>query len=392
MKMTEQPSRILVVDDLEANRDLLARRVQRFGHLTGFADNGRVALEQLRASAWDLVLLDITMPVMDGYETLREIKADPLLAHIPVVMVSAIDEIDSVVRCIELGADDYLAKPFNPVILRARIESSLAKKHLADQKQITLRALSREMEIGQQIQRGFLPEQLPTLMGWDLAVRFKPARHVGGDFYDALQLADGRIAIAVADVCDKGVGAALYMALFRSLLRSMLLQGSPDEPADHLLKRTVGFTNDYIATEHSRDHMFATLFIGIVDIASGQLDYINAGHEAPLLGRMSKMKYEMFEPQGLAVGMMPDIRHEVRHEVIEPGDTLLVFTDGITEAIGATGQFTDERVQALVVGHDGSAENLLFELCTQLDAHTYGYDQHDDITVLCLHRQLTNAH
>jgi phosphoserine phosphatase RsbU/P len=387
VKTIDQPSRILIVDDLEVNRDLLARRVQRLGHLTGFADNGRTALEQLRASAWDLVLLDITMPVMDGYEALTQIKADPLLAHIPVVMVSAIDEIDSVVRCIELGADDYLSKPFNPVILRARIESSLAKKHLADQKQVALSALSREMEIGRQIQRGFLPEKLPKLTGWDLAAWFKPARHVGGDFYDALQLADGRIVIAVADVCDKGVGAALYMALFRSLLRSMLLQAVHAESSTSLLQRTVGFTNDYIATEHGRDNMFATLFIGIVDIVSGRLDYINAGHEAPFLGRANRKDYEVFDPQGLAVGMLPDIRHEVRSIAIELGDTLLIFTDGVTEAVGVTGQFTDERVQALVMGHESCAEDLLRVLAEQLEQHTAGHDQHDDITVLCLHRQ-----
>jgi phosphoserine phosphatase RsbU/P len=391
VKTTENPSRILVVDDLEVNRDLLARRVQRLGHSTGFADNGQTALDQLRASAWDLVLLDITMPEMDGYEALRTIKADPMLAHIPVVMVSAIDEIESVVRCIELGADDYLAKPFNPVILRARIESSLAKKHLADQKRITLRALSREMEIGQQIQRGFLPERLPQVAGWDLAAWFKPARHVGGDFYDALQLADGRIAIAVADVCDKGVGAALYMALFRSLLRSMLLQAQAGEPAAELLQRTVGFTNDYIANEHGRDNMFATLFIGIVDTATGKLDCINAGHDAPILGRANRVDSETCEPRGLAVGMMPDIRHEVRSVIIEPGDTLLVFTDGVTEAVGATGQFSDERVQTLAVGFEGSAQALLTELVTQLEQHSAGHDQHDDITALCLHRQRSSA-
>jgi phosphoserine phosphatase RsbU/P len=387
VKTIEQPSRILIVDDLEINRDLLARRVQRLGHLTGFADNGRAALEKLRESVWDLVLLDITMPVMDGYEALSKIKADPLLAHIPVVMVSAIDEIDSVVRCIELGADDYLTKPFNPVILRARIESSLAKKHLADQKQLTLQALAREMEIGQQIQRGFLPEQLPKIPDWDLATMFKPARHVGGDFYDALTLSDGRLVIIVADVCDKGVGAALYMALFRSLLRSMLLQGQSGESAAALLQRAVGFTNNYIANEHSRDNMFATLFIGIVDLSSGRLDYINAGHEAPILGRANKKDFEVCEPQGLAVGMMPDIHHEVRSVVILQGDTLLIFTDGVTEAIGVTGQFTDERLQALMVGRQGHADDLLGELTAQLEKHTDGYDQHDDITVLCLHRQ-----
>ena len=171
---TTDRARLLIVDDLEVNRDLLARRVGRLGHETGFADNGRTALEALRAAPWDLVLLDITMPEMDGYETLRRIKEDPTLAHIPVIMVSAIDEIESVVRCIELGADDYLSKPFNPVLLRARIESSLNKKRLADQKQATLRALAREMEIGRKIQTGFLPETLPEVPGWRLRPTASP--------------------------------------------------------------------------------------------------------------------------------------------------------------------------------------------------------------------------
>jgi phosphoserine phosphatase RsbU/P len=387
MKIAENPSRILIVDDLEVNRDLLTRRVQRLGHTAGFADNGQSALDQLRLSQWDLVLLDITMPVMDGYEALRAIKADPFLMHIPVVMVSAIDDIDSVVRCLELGADDYLTKPFNPVILRARIESSLSKKRLTDQRQAMLRALSREMEIGQQIQRGFLPHQLPKSPGWGLAARFKPARHVGGDFYDALVLTDGRLAIAVADVCDKGVGAALYMALFRSLLRSMLLQAKSAEPAADLLKRTVGFTNDYIANEHGRDNMFATLFIGIIDLKSGQLDYINAGHEAPLQLSGDGKHCAVYEPHGLAVGMMPDIRHDVRCGMIEKGGTLLVFTDGVTEAVGDSGYFTDARVHALFVEHTGDAEEFLGDLSSQLDKHTAGHDQHDDITLLCLSRQ-----
>jgi CheY-like chemotaxis protein len=157
---------VLIVDDLEVNRELLARRVSRQGHAVGHAANGREALAALREAPWDLVLLDITMPELDGYQTLQAIKADAALAGLPVIMVSAVEETDSVVRCIELGADDYLTKPFNPVVLRARVESSLNKKRLADQRQATLRALAREMEIGQRIQRGFLPETLPQPRGW----------------------------------------------------------------------------------------------------------------------------------------------------------------------------------------------------------------------------------
>ena len=216
---------VLIVDDLEVNRDLLARRVARLGHSPALAVSGREALVRMREANFDLVLLDITMPDMDGYEALAQMKADPLLAHIPVVMVTAIDGVDSVVRCLELGAEDTITKPFNPVVLKARIESSLNKKRVADLNAKLLQSLSREMTIAQQIQLGFLPESLPQLPGWPLAATCVPARQVGGDFFDALVLPDGRLSFTVADVCDKGVGAALYMALFRSLLRISLQQG-----------------------------------------------------------------------------------------------------------------------------------------------------------------------
>lgn len=386
MSHPTEPARLLIVDDLEVNRELLARRVRRLGHESGFAINGRHALETLRAAPWDLVLLDITMPEMDGYETLGHIKADPALAHIPVIMVSAIDETDSVVRCLELGADDYLTKPFNPVVLQARIESSLTKKRLADQKQATLKALSRELEIGRQIQKGFLPEQLPQPAGWELAALCTPARQVGGDFYDALALDDGRIAITIADVCDKGVGAALYMALFRSLLRASLLHAREQAPADERLMRAIGFTNDYIAEEHGRDNMFATIFMGILDAATGELVYVNAGHEAPLLRRRDG-RLESLEPQGLAVGMVPDVRPQVMRTALAPGDALLAYTDGVTEAIGDEGPFGEERTRQLLQTFSAGAHGLVNELSSRLATHAGAHAPHDDITVLCLWRQ-----
>jgi phosphoserine phosphatase RsbU/P len=386
MSHPTEPARLLIVDDLEVNRDLLARRARRLGHESGFAVNGRHALEQLRASDWDLVLLDITMPEMDGYETLGHIKADPALAHIPVIMVSAIDETDSVVRCLELGADDYLSKPFNPVVLQARIESSLNKKRLADQKQATLRALSRELEIGQQIQRGFLPERLPQPAGWELAALCTPARQVGGDFYDALVLPDGRLVLTIADVCDKGVGAALYMALFRSLLRASLLHAGHHNASDDMLLRAVGFTNDYIATEHGRDNMFATVFMGILDPTSGELVHVNAGHEAPLVRRAGG-RLEALDPQGPAVGMVPDVRPVPGRVTLAPGDALLAFTDGVTEAMGDEGPFGEDRTQEMLKNHAGSAQAFVTELSTRLTAHAGAHAPHDDITVLCLWRQ-----
>lgn len=378
------PARLLIVDDLEVNRDLLSRRVARLGHATGFAENGRAALQALRTSPWDLVLLDITMPELDGYETLAQIKGDPALAHIPVIMVSAIDEIDSVVRCIELGADDYLTKPVNAVILRARIESSLSKKRLADQKQAALDALAREMEIGRRIQTGFLPESLPAVPGWELAAHCEPARQVGGDFYDALRMADGRLVFTVADVCDKGVGAALYMALFRSLLRASMLHAAPREEAGPLLERALAFINDYIAREHGRDSMFATMFVGVLEPASGRLNWINAGHESPVLWRASG-GYERLPPSGPAVGMMEGVRHTTTEAVMETGDLLLGFSDGVSEAVGPQGVFGEDPILSMVCPRGSSAPEVVSGLLQRVAAHVGNTSPHDDITLLALH-------
>ncbi len=387
MNADGKAARILVVDDLEVNRDLLARRVGRLGHEAGFAENGRAALTQLSASRWDLVLLDITMPEMDGYETLRLIKDDPTLVDIPVIMVSAIDEIDSVVRCIELGADDYLSKPFNPVILQARIESSLSKKRLADQKEAYSRALARELEIGRRIQQGFLPQSLPKLPHWRIAALCEPARQVGGDFYDALILPGGRLAFVVADVCDKGVGAALYMALFRSLLRVQLGQAPAGEDSAATLARCLSVLNDYIATEHDRDNMFATLFVGILDPDTGRIDYTNAGHDPPMLQRRADGSIERLAPTGPAVGLLPGVRHAIASADLAIGDRLIVFTDGMPEARGNLGALGEARLIELLVAHGGNIDEWLALAVECVRAHVGDNDRHDDVTLLCLQRE-----
>ncbi|MBI3734112.1 MAG: response regulator [Chloroflexi bacterium] len=124
--------RVLVVDDNEANRDVLSRRLEREGHAVAVAANGRQALEMARAQRFDLMLLDIMMPEMNGYQVLEHLKTDAVLRDLPVIVLSALDEIDSVVKCIEMGAEDYLPKPFNPILLKARIGASLEKKRLRD--------------------------------------------------------------------------------------------------------------------------------------------------------------------------------------------------------------------------------------------------------------------
>ena len=378
---------ILVVDDNELNRDLLSRRLRREGHTVVVAEDGRAALDALARQPFDLVLLDIMMPELTGYEVLEILKKDEVLRHVPVVMITAATEDDSIVRCLALGAEDHLPKPFNPAILRARVGSSLAKKRLHDAEQRHARSLERELEIGREIQRGFLPDALPDAHGWELRAHFRPARQVAGDFYDAFELPEGRVALVLADVCGKGVGAALFMALFRSLLRALAEPefAAASSVADGVLA-TVRGTNDYIARTHGRANMFATAFFGVLDPTRGTLDYVNAGHELPVVLDAGSRVRARLAPTGPALGLMPGLSFAAATETLSPGETLFAFTDGVVDArtVGEDA-YGEERLMAMLE-QGGDASALLARVDAALDAHTAGAPAFDDVAMLAARR------
>ncbi|MFW6063419.1 MAG: PP2C family protein-serine/threonine phosphatase [Chloroflexota bacterium] len=388
---------VLVVDDHELNRDMLSRRLARQGHEVAMAENGREALDMARAGDYDLVLLDIMMPEMDGYQVLERLKSEESLRHIPVIMISAADQIESVVRCIEMGAEDFLPKPFNPVLLKARVSASLEKKRLRDRERQYARSLERDLEIGRDIQAGFFPERLPQVAGWDVAAFFKAAKQVSGDFYDVFPLAGGsEVAIIIADVCGKGVGAALFMALFRTLLRAVADQdfalggggGNGQQALSQAtnLRNAVQLTNDYIAETHGSAHMFATVFFGVLQPDSGALSYINGGHEQPLLLRRGG-RCERLEPTGPALGMFPDMSFALDRVHLQPGDMLLAFTDGVTEARDDAGQFYGEqRLLQQARAPAISANQVLQRVAQDLQAYAGGAAQSDDITMVAVRR------
>lgn len=379
--------RVLVVDDNEANRDVLSRRIQRQGHTVTIAFDGRQALLRLREQAFDLVLLDIMMPEVNGYQVLEEIKADPHLRHIPVIMISAVDDVESVVKCIQLGAEDYLPKPFNPILLKARVSATLEKKRLRDQEQAYLKTVQQEMELGRRIQADFLPAFLPRVTGWEVAATFHPAREIAGDFYDAIVLPDERMGLVIADVCDKGVGAALFMALVRSLLRAFAEQAPP---SDFAALNAVPLTNQYITQHHHNKqnhiHMFATLFFGVLNPATGNLTYINGGHEAPLLLEPSG-KIIPLEPTGPAIGLMSASTFALSEVYFEPGSMLLAYTDGVTEARRVGGEmFGEERLLELVKQTFSSGAALMSQIEHSVRDYLADRPPADDITMLTVQR------
>ena len=375
---------ILVVDDNEMNRDLLSRRLRRDGHTVVMAEHGRAALDELARAPFDLMLLDIMMPELTGYEVLEIVKKDPALCHIPVVMITAATEEDSIVRCLLLGADDHLPKPFNPAILRARVASSLAKKRLHDGEQRYAKSLERELEIGREIQLGFLPDALPSPAGWELCAHFRPARQVAGDFYDAFTLPEGRVALVLADVCGKGVGAALFMALFRSLIRALAEPQFAAAPSvTEGLRTTLRATNDYIARTHDRANMFAA----VLDPATGALDYVNAGHEPPVIVDAGGRVRARLAPTGPALGLLPELEFGVASDRLNAGETLFAYTDGVVDARDPQDEpFGEDRLMALLKTDAAPAARLLERIDAALSAYIGTADQFDDVAMLATRR------
>src|SRR5512143_1085808 len=173
--MTDQAGgQLLVVDDNSVNRLVLGRYLQQLGHTVAYAENGRQALELLRAQAFDMLLLDIEMPEMNGYQVLEQMRSDARLRDLPVIVASALDEMDSVVRCIQMGAEDYLTKPVDRVLLQARIGASLEKKRLRDVQRELLRKMEAELDFAREIQRSILPGVLPQSQGCDFGALMIP--------------------------------------------------------------------------------------------------------------------------------------------------------------------------------------------------------------------------
>ena len=243
----------------------------------------------------------------------------------------------------------------------------------------------RELEIGHQIQACFFPEILPVINGWKITAYSELARQVGGDFYDVFPLGDGsKIGIVLADVCDKGVGAALFMVLFRSMLRAHMIEcfdqhGEIAVDIGQLLVETVGKTNNYIANNHAEANMFATVFAAVLEKDSDDLWYLNCGHDAPVLLR-STGESKRLTPTSAAIGMFPDIRLSPSHLVMTHGDGVIAFTDGVTDACSVDGNsFGDDNVVQLLTNSD-SLDNRLAALKAAVYKHIEGAEQYDDIT------------
>ncbi|MDH5507186.1 MAG: SpoIIE family protein phosphatase [Anaerolineae bacterium] len=387
MNLNKNPL-LLIVDDEPFNVDFLEQELEDMGYATISAANGEEALTQAAKAQPDMILLDIMMPVMDGFEVLAKLKENPEQRDIPVIIISAASDMGKVVKGIEMGAEDYLAKPFDPVLLQARIRAGLKNKQYKDIEKAYLKALEREFEIGREMQAGFLPKNLPKIDGWEIASFFQPARNVAGDFYDVFEIAEeGKIGILVGDVCDKGVGAALYMTLFRSLVRALFWNAGNSDGYDYAekLSDVIAFVNTYICEIHD-SASFATLFFGVLDKDSGHLEYVSAGHDPPIIVKDGEIK-SWIKPTGPLVGMLEGVDYTAAGLTIGEEETLFIFTDGLVDSLNANmEQFGQSRFEKLLTQSASDLQQKVTEIRVEVSNFIGKANQFDDLTLVAIRK------
>lgn len=614
--MTSQVNRVLIVDSNEASSSALRRYLESRANTIELVSDGQKAVELLDTQHFDLLLLRVNLPRLSGYQVLEHMKNDPDLLAIPVIMISSVADSESVARCIELGADDYIQEPFTEELLEMRIRITKQKQdiqneqqlhidrveklanqmenvilpmgialstetdfdrlaqrilveakgicnadagtlymrtndntlrfaivitdslgihlggtsgqpvnfpplplynratgdpnihnvasyvalngksisipniyedvgdfdfsatkvfdkqnnyrsvsnltvplkdnkgqvtgvlqllnakdddgniipfdeynrlvveslssqaavvlnnHLLIQQQQKMDKIENDIQIARRIQTNFLPNTLPEVPGWEIGGKFQPAREVAGDFYDFfLMMGDRRLGIIIADVCDKGVGAALFMSLTRSLLRAFAMMSHNVNWAESLfedptasfsvksasgrlairanaLKTSVVNTNEYITEHHLDLNMFATMFFGMLDPVTGTLLYINGGHPPVFIIAPDGTIKDRLEPTGPAVGMFPGAEFEIMDAQLEPGDILLGYTDGVTDARNPAGKlFHEEGLVNLIKPPLESATSLLDRVDNALSNYIGDAVQFDDITMVAARRK-----
>ena len=392
MTVTQAPSdaAVLVVDDVAENRDLLVRRLQRLGIKDiAQAANGIEALAAIERKNFQLVLLDIMMPEMDGFGVLERLKQDGRINDLPVVVISALNEIDPVVRCVELGAEDFIFKPFNPILLRARVLASLEKKALRDHTREELRRKQAELNEARTLQLALAPPAFRGAIGGRavaIDVLLEPAKEVGGDLVDHFRIGDDLVVLALGDVSDKGAGAALVMARTHSLIRG--LAARPD--AKELFanpERAVDLINAALAGGNTND-MFVTFLLATVDLAQDRVAYVRAGHVPPFVRRAGGAVERLGALGGLPLGMIEGTAYKSATVDFAAGDRLLVLTDGFTEAADpADVLFGEAPIEALLGQIAENDTAALATLTAQVRAHEGGQPSSDDMAAVLLWRE-----
>lgn len=381
------PSKILVVDDEPDLEPLMLQRMRRHiqaGHYTFlFAKNGLEALDQLNQDKdIDVVISDINMPKMDGLTLLGRIRE--INPHVRSIVISAYDDMKNIRTAMNRGAFDFVTKPLDFEDLHLTIDRTLA--HLREWREAlasrdNLLTLQNELNVAGKIQQSILPTRFHENPDYQIVGQMEPARNLGGDFFDVLRLQNGRIGLVIADVSDKGVPAALFMMCSRTLIKGAAIGNRNPGDVLHAVNNLLCEDNDVA--------MFVTVFYAVYDPKNGELSYANGGHNAPLIIHADGRSTVIPMTGGIALGVVPDFQYGQETVTVSPGDILMLYTDGVTEAMNADDQeFGLERLREIFAAappkNSQECNTMVFEAVKAFAGDT---PQSDDVTCLTFHRK-----
>ena len=385
------PIKILSVDD-EMDLELLLtqyfrRKIRKGEYEFVFAHNGLEALAMMvKHPDIEIILSDINMPEMDGLTLLAKVNEmrNPALK---VIMVSAYGDMGNIRQAMNNGAFDFATKPIDLDDLSVTIEKAIGQieyVHRMQKEHTQLESLKGDLATASEIQQAILPRVFPPFPEdadkLDIAASMTPAKDVGGDFYDFFRVDENRIGFVIADVSGKGIPAAIFMAVSRTLIRATGIRGG--SPSDCLT-----YSNKLLAAE-SVNCMFVTVFYGILDLTTGEVSYCNAGHNPPYVLKKNGEVTPLPMSQDPMVGAIDGIEFHQSTLQLEHGDSLVMFTDGVTEAMNINNEeFGETRLEDTledVTMHN--CQQMIEAIKSDVAAFVGEAEQSDDITVLALRR------
>ena len=380
--------KILAVDDELDMEELIKqkfrRKIRKGEYNFVFAYNGVDALTKfVEYPEISLILSDINMPEMDGLTLLTKVKElkNPSLKTI---IVSAYGDMENIRTAMNRGAFDFITKPINFDDLEVTIEKTLDeikiyRKSMKEHDQLV--AIQQDLSVAREIQQSILPKEFPAFpqrKDFDIFASMDAAKSVGGDFYDFFMIDDNKLGFVIADVSGKGVPAAIFMAVSRTLIRSTALKGIHPEDC-------MKYSNELLAKE-SVNSMFVTVFYGILNLKTGELQYSNAGHNPPYILQKDGSVKAVEGTGDIVLGVMENMDYHSKSIKLNPGDTIFTFTDGITEAMDVDfNEYTDEKLIQFLQSQSGnSPKEMINNVVEDVKIFTKGAEQSDDITTLAL--------
>jgi sigma-B regulation protein RsbU (phosphoserine phosphatase) len=377
--------RILVVDDERLNINVL-NELLKSNYKIMAAINGEQALKAASSkNPPDLILLDIMMPEMDGYEVCKRLKADDQTKDIPIIFVTAMGQESDETKGLELGAADYITKPISPAIVEARVQTQIklqrGRKDLQSAYEFIeahKTRMEKELNIARDIQLSMLPKTLPEHNDFTLHAIMNAALEVGGDFYDYFFIDEDNLCLCVGDVSGKGVPASLFMAITKSMIKS--------RATDDLSTASIMTHVNHEISQNNESSMFITVFLSILNLKSGELTYTNAGHNPPFIKHAGNEIDRIDQRHGPVAGAVEGLVYTEGSLFLSEGDTLLLYTDGVTEAINSANELYNEQrlIDILGLNHN-SPMDLNSQILKDVLKFEDGTEQTDDITILSLY-------